>query len=346
MSIQETPIDLRPAGAAFVELLPGLGLVLLIASLATALHALSWLHALSPLILAITLGMIFHNVIGTPAAARAGVKFALRRILRAAIILLGLQLTLTQVASVGWGGLVATITTLGATFFFTLWMGHRLGVSRPLTALVAAGTSICGASAVIASNAVIRGEDEDVAYAIACVTIFGSLSMLLYPPIGAALAMSPHAFGLWTGATIHEVAQVVAAAFQGGEAAGHFGAIVKLTRVMMLAPVVLALAMFWKASVSAAKEEGDAVSRWSHVPWFAFGFMAMVGFNTVMPLQEGLRLEAGEVTTFLLAVSLAAMGLETDFRKLKAMGLRPLLLGASSWAFISLLGFTLVAWLT
>lgn len=139
MSLQEAPLDLQPALSAFIELLPGLGLVILIAGLATGLHALPWLHALSPLILAIILGMIFHNLIGTPLVARAGVKFALRRILRAAIVLLGLQLTLTQVASVGWGGLAATIGTLGATFLFTLWMGRCLGVSKPLTALVAAG---------------------------------------------------------------------------------------------------------------------------------------------------------------------------------------------------------------
>lgn len=334
-------------------LLPGLGLTVIIGAVATGLHALPGMGPLSPLILAILLGMIFNNIIGTPAAAKPGVKFALRRILRFAVMLLGLQLTLAQVESVGLGGLAATLVTLGATFFFTLWMGRALGVGKSLSALIASGTSICGASAVIAADAVIGGEDEEVAYAVACVTIFGSISMLLYPILGASMALSSHAYGLWTGATIHEVAQVVAAAFQGGEAAGHFGTIVKLTRVMMLAPVILALAAFWvreknhgDPDVAGPEEAGAAQSRWAHIPWFAFGFLALILVNTLFPLEATAKADTAMVTTFLLAVAVAAMGLETDFRKLLAMGLRPLILGAAAWIFISVTGLGLVTWLS
>ncbi|NIJ42701.1 putative integral membrane protein (TIGR00698 family) [Parvibaculum indicum] len=334
-------------------LLPGLGLTVLIGAAATGLHELPGMGPLSPLILAILLGMAFNNIVGTPEAARAGVKFSLRRILRFAVMLLGLQLTLAQVESVGLGGIAATLATLGATFFFTLWMGRALGVGKSLSALIASGTSICGASAVIAADAVIGGEDEEVAYAVACVTIFGSISMLLYPILGAAMALTPHAYGLWTGATIHEVAQVVAAAFQGGEAAGHFGTIVKLTRVMMLAPVILALAAFWvretahgAPDVAGPEESRPAQSRWAHIPWFAFGFLALILVNTLFPLGEAAKADTGMATTFLLAVAVAAMGLETDFRKLLAMGLRPLILGAAAWIFISVAGLGLVTWLS
>lgn len=237
---------------------PGILLTALIAAASIGLHQVPGLGGMSPLILSILLGMALHNLVGTPARAKAGVAFALRRILRAAIVLLGLQLTLGQIASVGVAGVAATILTLAATFVFTLHAGRRLGVERQLTTLIAAGTSICGASAVVAANAVVDGGDEDVAYAVATVTVFGSLSMVLFPLFNTGLHLAPHAYGLWTGATIHEIAQVVAAAYQDGHAAGDFGTIVKLTRVMMLAPVVLLLAFFWrgKAGKGGAPPQG------------------------------------------------------------------------------------------
>ena len=328
-------------------LLPGLGLAIVIGAAATGLHDLPGMGAVSALILAIMLGMLFHNTVGTPAAAKPGVKFAMRRILRIAVMLLGLQLTLTQVASVGLGGLAATLITLGATFAFTLWVGHLLGVSKSLSTLIAAGTSICGASAIVAADTVIGAEDEEVAYSIASITVLGSISMLGFPLLGVALGLTPHTYGLWTGATIHEIGQSVAAAFQGGEAAGHLGTIVKLTRVMMLAPILLALAAFWTSSRAGEEDQADATTaahgRWSHVPFFAFGFLVLVVVNTLFPLGDALKGEMAAGTTFLLAVAVAAIGLETDFRKLLGMGLRPLILGVAAWIFISVTGFGLVS---
>ena len=326
---------IRVSGA---RMLPGLLLTATIAAVAMALHRFAGLGGLSPLILSILLGAAIHNFIGTPVAAKPGVGFALRRVLRAAIVLLGLQLTASQIASVGLAGILLTALTLGATFVFTTWAGRRLGVARPLTALIAAGTSICGASAVVAANAVVDAEDEDVAYAVASVTIFGSLSMLLFPLLNAWLHLAPHAYGLWAGASIHEIAQVVAAAFAEGEAAGHFGTVVKLTRVLMLAPVVILLAWLWRRGGAQVTGSGRVTA-----PWFALGFLLMVGLNSVMPLPEAVRADAAGITTFMLAMALAAMGLETDIAKLRAKGMRPLALGASSWLFITGFGLAMAA---
>lgn len=194
------------------------------------------------------MGWAFHNLAGTPIRAIPGVKFSIRKPLRLAIILVGLQLT----AKVGGSGIAVISATLIATFLFTVWMGKRLGVGRDLAQLIAAGTSIFGASAAIAANTVAGAHDEDVAYAVACVTVFGSLSMFLYPLLPALLHLGPKAFGLWAGASIHEIAQVVAAAFQDGQSAGEFGTIAKLSRVMMLAPVIMILAWFDKDGPSDA----------------------------------------------------------------------------------------------
>ncbi|MEH6489640.1 MAG: YeiH family protein [Hyphomonas oceanitis] len=330
----------KTAASTAPSILPGLLLAMLIAAAAFALRMLPGVHVLSPLILAILLGMGFHNLIGTPASAKAGVKFSLKRVLRAGIVLLGLQLTLSQVVAVGGTGVLVIVVTLVSTFAFTVWLGRMLKVDARLTELIAAGTSICGASAVIAANTVTRARDEDVAYAVACVTVFGSLSMVLYPVLGGLMDLGPHAFGLWAGASIHEVAQVVAAAYQRGTEAGEFGTIAKLTRVMMLAPMVLGLGMLAARRLKASG--GEASRTAPPLPWFVFGFIAMVGVASLGVVPHAVLQPVSTATQFLLAIALAAMGLETDVRKLAAEGFRPALVGAGGWIFITLVSLVLI----
>jgi uncharacterized integral membrane protein (TIGR00698 family) len=347
MSINEATDVLPPEAAApardpfrwLMLHVPGVALTATIAIAATFLHRVPGFGGLSPLILSILLGMALHNIIGAPAVAKPGITFSLRRVLRAAIVLLGLQLTLFQIASVGVTGIGGTVITLAATFFFTLWVGRRLGIERQLTTLIAAGTSICGASAVVATNAVVDGGDEDVAYAIATVTVFGSISMVLFPFLNGFIHLDPQGFGLWTGSSIHEVAQVVAAAFQDGTVAGQFGTIVKLTRVLMLAPVVLIVAYVWSRGGN-SKDDGAPRNKIA-VPWFAFGFLGMVVLNSFLPAMPAIHANAVAITIFMLAMALAAMGLETDIAKLKAKGFRPLALGASAWVFITCFGLAM-----
>lgn len=319
---------------------PGLILTGLITAAAYGLRELPEVSTFSPLILAIVAGMLFHNTVGTPARAKAGVTFALRKILRFAIILLGLQLTATQIAEVGASGLAVIALTLIATFLFTTWLGHLLGVERSLAQLIAAGTSICGASAVIATNTVTNAHDEDVAYAVACVTVFGSIAMFVYPLLPGLLHLDPRAYGLWSGASIHEIAQVIATAFQDGKQAGEFGTIAKLSRVAMLAPTVIALGLM--ATRRNSKSGTANTSGRPPMPWFVLGFVTMVGINSVVAIPPDVKSIIVTVTTILLTMALAAMGLETDIAKLRAKGLHPLLLGAAAFLFIASFSLMLV----
>ncbi len=333
------PSSSGPLVTAFGGILPGLAYTVVIAAAAYAIRQVPGMGLVSPLILAIVIGMALHNIFGTAAIIKPGVKFALRRILRFAIVLLGLQLTFEQVRSVGVVGFSIVAFTLFATFFVTRWIGRAMGVDRQLSELIAAGTAICGASAVIATNTVTRGSDEDVAYAVACVTIFGSLSMLLMPALIPFTGFDAHAFGLWTGSSIHEVAQVVAAAFQGGQQAGEFGTVAKLSRVMLLAPLVIGLGA---AAVMRARGDKSAGHASPPMPWFVFGFIAMVMVASSGYVPPEVKMPVATTTTFLLAVALGAMGLETDMRKLRLKGIKPLLLGAAAWLFISGLSFILI----
>ncbi|ALN71225.1 YeiH family protein [Aureimonas sp. AU20] len=311
------------------RVIPGIALTGAIAAVAILVPRLLQMPALSPLVVAMIIGIGLRNLVGPIAGSADGVAFSMRRILRFAIVLLGLQLTVAQIGDLGFGALALIVASLVSTFFAVRFAGRLLGVDRGLAELIAAGTAICGASAVIATNTVTQARDEDVAYAIACVTVFGTLSMLLVPVAGSALGLDAAHYGLWVGASVHEVAQVVGAAFQGGPEAGQFGTVAKLSRVLLLAPMILLI------GAMATRGRGGVGAR-APMPWFVFGFIAMVMLNSVVALPEGARDILVPGTSFLLAMALAAMGLTTDIGKLRAKGLRPLALGAVGWVFITL----------
>lgn len=331
-----TPIT--ALGARFA---PGLGLAALVAVAALTVQRLSGIAALSPLVLALLIGAGIRNTFGPIPVAAPGLGFAMKRVLRAAIVLLGFKLTLTQLAAIGLPGAVVVVVTLGSTFLFTKLMARALGVEPRLGELIAAGTSVCGASAVIACNTVTRGSDEDVAYAIACVTIFGTASMVLMPILAVPLGLGAQSYGIWVGASVHEVAQVAGAAFARGEIAGQAGTVAKLSRVVLLAPLILILGQCAAARARSGGDAGPGVGR-APTPWFVFGFLAVVALNSLVDLPEGVRMGLGRTTDILLTLALAAMGLETDFRRLRLKGLRPLALGALAWIFISLVALGLV----
>ena len=228
----------------------------------------SGIAALNPVVLALAGGIALRAAIGLPASLRPGAAFTVRPVLRAAIVLLGLQVTPGQLVSLGAGALVVALVVVAGTVPFTIWLGRRLGIEDGLSALIGAGTGICGASAIVAANQVVRARQEDVAYALAIVTVFGTAALLLYPALAGPLGLSPHAFGLWAGAGIHEVVQAVGAAAAAGPEAAEAGTITKLARVVLLAPAILALGLWARPADGAAPR--------APVPWFAFAFLGLV----------------------------------------------------------------------
>lgn len=322
---------------AVARLLPGIGVAAAIALAAYGLRLLPGVGSFSPMIIAIAVGILIRNTIGTHVVLAPGIGFSMRRLLRLAIILLGVQLTFAQVADTGWRGVAIILVAVSATFVVTLGIGRLIGAEPRLTRLIAAGTSICGASAVAAANSVVDASDEDVAYAVACVTVFGSVAMFAYPLLQGVLDLAPRDYGLWAGASIHEIAQVVAATFAVGRDAGDFGTVAKLTRVMTLAPMVFAMAAFLPRLGDSAGDRPRAP-----LPLFVLGFVALVAVNSLVSLPAGLKAEVSLVSTFLLTMALAAMGLETSIVKLRAKGLKPALTGALASLFIASLVLALV----
>ncbi len=312
-------------------MLPGIALCAALMGCAFAVRALPGLSSFSPLILAIALGIVVRNTVGRPEAARSGIRFSMRTLLRVAIVALGAQISLGRMASIGLTGVAIALGCLVATFVLTERLAPLFGVERGLARLIAAGTSVCGAAAVVAANDVVRSSDEDVAYAVATVTVFGSLAVFAYPLLPFSLVFAPHAYGVWAGASIHEIAQVVAAGFARGAVAGEAGIVTKLVRVMMLAPLLLVL--------SAGNRNAGARPP---IPWFAFGFIGMVIATSVVPLPRPLLAAVNVVDQALFAMALGAMGLETSIVALRRKGFRPLALAAVASLFIATVAYSLV----
>ena len=221
--------------------IPGLGLAAIVAIVAFVVESVVknlTPVVVSPLVVAVVIGALLANFGVIPESFNDGLRFAARSLLRLGIVLLGLQLSFTQVQEIGTPGLVLVFVVVAITFFGTQWMGKRLGLSRGLSLLVATGFSICGASAIAAMRPVSDADDDEMAYAIALVTICGTLAIFLLPATGDLIGFTGAQFGSWVGASVHDVAQTVATAASGDQQAQNAAIIVKLTRVMLLAPLV------------------------------------------------------------------------------------------------------------
>lgn len=299
---------------------------------------------LSSLTLAILLGMLLGNTVYPNFAERlnAGVGFAKGQILRLAIMFYGFKLTMTQVASVGMPAIMTDALVLTSTFLLTYWLGTKwLKVDRKTTLLIGSGASICGAAAVIAAEPVVKAEAHKVTIAVATVVVFGTIAMLLYPFLYHLSWLQPwlnaQQYGIYTGSTIHEVAQVVVAGNAINPEVGNTAVVTKMIRVMMLAPFLLILSFaLTKGDNENNDEKLSFVERIKqvNVPWFAFIFILIVVLHTWVPMSEGFEQSMVMLDDVLLTMAMFALGLTTHLSAIKQAGVRPLILGAIMFAWL------------
>ncbi|MHA6732256.1 YeiH family protein [Devosia sp. A369] len=322
-------------------LVPGITLVAIVTAAAYGLRQVPGMSSISPMISAIFIGMLFANFTTVPTLALPGVALFGKKALRLAVALLGLQLTIGQVMEVGVAGMAVLAVLVAGTYGLTLALARPLGVDAGLARLLAAGTAICGASAVAAANAVQKGSDEDVSYAVATVTLFGTLAMLLYPLLGSLMGLEANAYGFWIGSSVHEVAQVVAAGFQAGTEAGEHSVVVKLSRVLLLAPLLITMSVLLNRGSSA---KGGSLSPAQILPVFVVGFMLCMLANSFNLVPGVIRDVLVQLTPILLTAALGALGLGTRFTALREKGVRPLVLAAAASAFIATASLVLMPW--
>lgn len=348
------------------RLAPGLLISAGLAAAAMALGSIDWLqnHGLSALTLAIVLGMLIGNTIYPRFAAVSGpgVNYSKQTLLRLGVVLYGLRLTVQDVGQVGLAGVAIDALVVGSTFALACWVGISwLGMDRKTVMLIGAGSSICGAAAVMAAEPVVKGRAEQVTVAVATVVMFGTLSIFLYPLLFELnqhfnfLGGGTQGFGIYVGSTIHEVAQVVAAARAIGVEAADTAVIAKMVRVMMLAPFLIMLSAWlardeMRSTVKSGQAKhaqlvkGKPQKTKLAIPGFAIGFIAVVLFNSLGLLSAPVQAVITVIDTALLAMAMAALGLATHLSAIRKAGFKPMLLALILFVWLVVGGALINRW--
>ncbi len=303
--------------------------------------AATWLGGIFPIVGApvfgIVIGILVNNLTGKPAWVETGVKFAAKKLLQYAIILLGAGLSLSQVWKTGRESLCVMLVTLSVAFVSAWAFGRLLKIPGRLTALIGVGTAICGGSAIAAVSPVIEADEKEVAYSISTIFFFNIVAVLIFPPLGHLLGFSHKAFGLWAGTAINDTSSVVAAGYAFSQTAGEYATIVKLTRTTMIIPVSLLFAAFTLLRKRKAAKTADKVN-YSFIrifPWFIVGFLALSLLNTQSVISTAAAWGLSEAGKFLIVVALSAVGLSSDFKDMRKTGFKPIFLGLLVWLCVA-----------
>jgi len=326
----------------------GMLLVIVLAGIAIALSKLPIMQTaqFSSLTIGIVVGIIVGNSVFSRIATRTdvGVDYAKSILLKAGIILFGFRITFAQVAGVGWSGLLTDIVMLSGTFILAIQLGKRVfKLDEQTVILIGAGSSICGAAAVMATEPVIKAQAHKVSVAVATVVVFGTLSVFAYPIMFDYMGLSEHAYGIFVGSTIHEVAQVVAAGTAVSANAADTAVIEKMLRVMMLAPFLVALS-FWQSKKRA--KAGNTISNEDNksgisIPWFAVLFIVTSGVHSLSIIPQVATSAVVWFDNILLTIAMVALGLRTHVGAIRQAGIKPLLLALCLFLFLTLGGYVI-----
>jgi uncharacterized integral membrane protein (TIGR00698 family) len=321
--------------------LPGLAVCVALAAAAMWLASPSLLGRthVSALLIVILLGMLVRSVLHLPEWFQPGIRLAQRPVLRWAVAGLGFRLSVMELVHIGAPALGVVVISTGCALLFGWWLSGVLGVGRKLGLLLGVGGAICGASAVVAADTVVQGERRDSAFALAVITLLGTIGIAVYPLIGRAAGMGDFLYGVWDGASLHEMAQVVAAAFSKSEAAAQVATVVKLARIALLAPVVLGLAWWLRHERLKAGEPHVAP-----VPWFLVLFLVFTIVNSTGLLAPRVLETIKTIDLGLLCVGMAGVGLQTGFGDVRDAGWRPIVAGVGQWVFLATLAYALAWW--
>lgn len=333
------------------SMLHGVLLITLFSCAAFYIGDMSFIKKLSfsPMIIGIVLGMLYANSLrnNLPTTWVPGVHFCSQQLLRLGIVLYGFRLTFQDVIAVGLPAVIADAVVVAVTIGGGILLGKALKMDRGIALLTSVGSGICGAAAILGAESAIRIKPYKTAVAVSTVVIFGTLSMFLYPVLygNGIFQLSPQEMGIFTGATVHEVAHTVGAGNAMGTEVSDIAVIVKMIRVMMLVPVLLIISFMVSKAAGRAARKGKPMRKIS-IPWFALGFLAVICFNSFDLLPEGPLAFIKGLDTFLLTMAMTALGAETSMDKFKKAGVKPFVLASLLYVWLIAGGYFLVKCLT
>ena len=318
-----------------LKLIPGILLSVAVALVACWLESLLPIHLIGSAVIAMFIGMVLNHFLKQTTLFATGLKFTSKKILKFAIILLGLSLNITTILYVGKMSLVVMCFTLLTCFGGGYFIGKALGLNWKLSNLISAGTGICGGSAIAAIAPTIDADDNDVAYAMSATFLFDMAMIVLFPIMGKAMGMSDQAFGIWAGTAVNDTSSVVATGYAFSEAAGDFATMVKLTRTLSIIPTVITFALIQlrlkRKEALANQQNGEDlkanVSITKIFPWFILGFLALSVIASVFPIPAMVVSQTKSTSKFLMVCALSAIGLNTSFSSMKKAGIRPMIHG-------------------
>lgn len=330
----------------------GIVIVLIISVFVTFLSEFSFFKdlAISPLIIGILFGMLYANSIKKyfPQSFDKGVAFCTKTLLRTGIVLYGFRLTFQNLEEVGFSGVFTAFLIVSSTFIIGYLFGTKvLKLDREITILTSAGSAICGAAAVLATESVLKSPAYKSAIAVSTVVVFGTIAMFLYPFLFklGILNLSDSNMGIYIGATLHEVAHAVGAGEALGENASSNAVIVKMIRVMMLAPFLIILSIWLlKTAVNSTIDNKDKKAK-IIIPWFALMFIVVVAFNSFDLLSLQIVESINYLDSFILTVAMTALGMQTSFDKFKNVGLKPIYLASVLFLWLIFAGYFIVSFL-
>ncbi len=309
----------------------GLFFAFLFALASNYIASVHWIqqHGFSPLVIAIVIGMVYGSTLRSylPHEWTPGIQFAAKKILRFAIVFYGFRLTFQEVYQVGLHGFTLDVLIVALTMIMGSIIGIKIfKLDRDIAILISSGAAICGAAAVLATEGVLKSEPYKASLAVITVVLFGTIAMFLYPFLQNLhfFNLDNIAYGIYAGASIHEVAQVVVAGNAVSPEAGNIAVIVKMTRVMLLAPMLIVLGCYIRQSKQHSLNHTNTISAWKSIPWFAVMFIFIVGFNSLNTLPQPIISLINQLDNFLLTMAMAALGIETNFKKVKDIGLKPI----------------------
>lgn len=342
-------------GPSWTAVLPGLALCVLVALLARLMHHAipkSAAAAVGEVVLAVLLGLLIGNAVGLPPLFAPGVRFSFHQVLRAAIILLGASFSVQQVASIGGRAVLLVIVLMTVALIAAHLLGRAARIPPRLATLIGVGTAVCGNSAIVATAPVIGAHDDEVSFAIATNTLFGTLAVFLYPLIGRALHLHDPAFGTWAGSAVNDTSQVVATGFAFSESAGRIATAVKLTRNALMGAVIVLMGLLHGHRRDHEAGDGAGPRPTVHggfwlrvkqsVPLFVLGFLGMAALQSLGVLRwlsihagRDLAADAQNAAKVLILIALAGVGLSTRIAAMRQAGLRPFYIGLVVAAAVS-----------
>lgn len=312
---------------------PGFALIAALVALSFEINHLQ--SAISPLALCVAFGFIVANFIQWPTFAGPATKISSKTLMRIGVALLGAQVSVLSLKEIGLKGVITVGVVVTFTIFGILGLSKLFKMSGDLGLLIGVGFGVCGATAVAAIRPQTRATEEETSYAIALISLCGTLSIFLLPFLGHLLNLDTREFGAWAGAAVHDVGQVVATASVWGDDADKYAIVVKLARVCLLAPIVLILSIRHRKWLNSQGKSETTSAKVPLIPYFVLGFIAVATITNIVELNETLHGYIVLISKVLLGAGLVALGSGVRWKSIRAIGPRPMAMGMIAWVIVA-----------